>query len=308
MTTHRTRLRLNQGIAGVFYLAHNLAEALGTFADEGLEVEVSTSVLGAPIGLLGMGEADLVIGGPMRTLRLEANENTRLINFCSSVRASPWLLFGRRPDPGFTLDQLVGARVIDFIEAPTPLMSLRYLLRQAGINPGAVSFITDLSMTEGVAAFEAGRADYLLHSLHTAQPLVDRGKAHPVMDLAVTLGPVPWSTYFTLPEIIESRRDDLDAFTRAIYRAQRWLRASPAKEIVRLAAPFYPDFNQAMLTRIVTHYLGNGIWPADPLVPREDLDRFQTVLFDVGWIAKRVPYENQVDTGFAERAIAAVGR
>jgi NitT/TauT family transport system substrate-binding protein len=307
MTTH-TRLRLNQGIAGVFYLAHNLAEALGTFADEGIEVEVSTSVLGAPIGLLGKGQADLVIGGPMRTLRLEANENTRLINFCSSVRASPWLLFARRPDPDFALDQLVGATVIDFNEAPTPLMSLRYLLRRAGVNPGAVSFNSDLSMTEGVAAFEADKADYLLHSLHTAQLLVDRGKAHAVTDLAAALGPVPWSTYFTLPEIIEQRREDLDAFTRAIYRAQRWLQASPAKEVVRLAAPFYPDFDEVMLTRIIGYYLGNGIWPADPLVPREDIDRFQDVLFDVGWIARRVPYENQVDTGFAERAIAAVGR
>src|SRR4051812_45276727 len=106
-----TRLRLNQGIAGIFYLSHVVAEALGSFADEGLEVELSTSTLGAPIGLLGAGEADLVIGGPMRTLRLEANENTRLINFCSSVRASPWLLLGRQPDTGFVLDQLVGATV-----------------------------------------------------------------------------------------------------------------------------------------------------------------------------------------------------
>lgn len=308
MPMRRTRLRLNQGIAGVFYLSHVVAEALGSFADEGLEVEVSTSVLGAPIGLLGMGEADLVIGGPMRTLRLEANENTRLTNFCSSVRASPWLLLGRRRDPGFILDQLVGATVVDFIEAPTPLMCLRYLLRRAGINPGAVRFITNLSMTEGVAAFEAGEGDYILHSLHTAQTLLDRGKAHPAMDLATALGPVPWSTYFTLPEIIDSRRDDLDAFTRAIYRAQRWMQASPAKEIVRLIGPSYPDFDEAMLTRIITHYLGNGIWPPDPLIPREDLDRFQDILFDVGWIARRVPYENQVDTGFAERAIAAMGK
>src|SRR5262245_61512965 len=209
-----TRLRLNQGIAGIFYLSHVVAEGLGSFADEGLEVEVSTSALGAPIGLLSMGEADLLIGGPMRTLRLEANENTRLINFCSSVRASPWLLLGRGPDPGFDLGQLVGAAVIDFIEAPTPLMSLRYLLRRAGINPGAVRFITNLSMTEGVAAFAAGEGDYILHSLHTAQTLLDSGKAHPVVDLATTLGPVPWSTYFTLPEIIDARREDLDSFTR----------------------------------------------------------------------------------------------
>ncbi|MBI3964733.1 MAG: ABC transporter substrate-binding protein [Chloroflexi bacterium] len=302
-----TRLRLNQGIAGVFYIMHNIAQEIGAFEQEGLEIQTSTSELGAQVGLLDRGEVDLTIGGPMRTLRLQANEGKLLVNFCSAVRASPWMLLGRTREPELTPNRLVGKNVIDFKEAPTPILCLRYWLRQGGVQPEQVHFRNDLSMPDAVTAFLAGEGDYLLHSLHSVQPLLDSGQAHVALDLATALGGIPWSTYYATPATMAAKREELDAFTRAIYRAERWLHGHGAAEVARLVGKYYPHFDEGTLTRAIAYYQGNEIWPRDPLVPREDIDRFQDVLFDSGWISRRVPYEDQVDTGFAERAVKALG-
>lgn len=300
-------LRLNQGVAGVFYLPHFVARELDTFRDEGLTVEILTSFYGRQWPMLESGGADLTIGGPMRTMRLQAEEGKRLVNFCAAVRANPWYLVGRRPEPRFAWADLVGRTVIDFADAETPALCFRWLLQQHGIGPDQVTLLRGLGTAAELAAFRGGQGDYLMHSLHTAAPLAAAGEGTLIQELATPTGPVPWSAYAALPATLAARRAELEAFTRAITRALRWLATHPAGEVATLVARHYPAFTTPVLADAIGRYQATGLWPRDPLVPRADLEHFRTILLATGWLPRSVPYEDQVDPSFAAQAVAALG-
>jgi NitT/TauT family transport system substrate-binding protein len=300
-------LRMNQGVAAIFYLPHVVAQEIGAFGVEGLTVEFMTSFYGRQWGLLERGEADLTIGGPMRTMRRQSEEGKRAVNFCAAVRANPWFLVGRRPEPGFTFANLVGRTVIDFADAETPGLCFRWLLQQHGIGEDQVTLLRGLGTAREVEAFRAGHGDYLMHALHTAAPLVAAGHGHLVQDLATPTGPIPWSAYAALPETIAARRAELEAFTRAIGRALRWIAGRPAAEIAARVIRHFPSFTPPVLADTIGRYQALGIWPRDPLLPRADYERFRAILLATGWISRPVPYEDQVDPTFAEQAIAALG-
>lgn len=300
-------LRMNQGVAGVFYLPHFVALEIGAFRDEGLAVELITSFYGRQWPLLERGEADLTIGGPMRTLHLQAEEGKRGVNFCAAVRANPWYLVARQPEPDFTFASLVGRTVIDFHDAETPGLCFTWLLRQHGIGPDQVTLLRGLGAQREIEAFRAGQGDYLMHSLHTAMPLAAAGEGFLVQELATPTGPVPWSAYAALPDTLRTRRAELEAFTRGIGRALRAITAWPAAELAALVARQYQTFDLPVLAEAIGRYQALRLWPRDPLLPRADLEHFQDILLAAGWISHRVPYEDQVDTSFAQQAIAALG-
>lgn len=301
------RLRLNQGAAAIFYLPHFAAQELGAFRDEGLTVEFVTSAYGQQWSVLAGGGADLTVGGPMRTMRLQAEEGKRLVNFCGAVRANPWYLVGRRPDPPFSWSSLVGRTVIEFADAEPPGLCFRWLLRQRGIGLDRVKWLRGLGTSREVEAFGAGQGDYLLHSLHTAAPLVARGQGTLVQELATPTGPVPWSAYAAFPATLRARRAELEAFTRAITRALCWIAAHPAREAAALVSRYLPDFTEPVLADAIDRYQGLGLWPRDPMIPRADFEHLRSILLMTGWLPRPVPYEDQVDTTFAEDAKAAVG-
>lgn len=297
-------LRMGQSLAAVFYLPHLVAQELGAFRDEGLTVEFVTS-FGQQWALLERGVVDLAIGGPTRNMELQAREGRRIVNFCAALQANTWFLIGRRPALDFTWADLVGRTVIGFADAPQGTC-LRWLLLQHGIGLGQVTLIGGLDTARELEAFRAGQGDYLLHSLHTAAPLVATGEAAVIRELATPTEPVPWSLYATLPDVARTRRAELEAFTRAIARALRWVAAEQASSVAALLVHYFPDWTLASLTDVIGTYKPLNIWPRDPLIPRAEWEHYNEILLATGWLPRPVAYEDQVDASFAEQAMAAL--
>lgn len=299
------RLRLKQSVAAVFFLPHYVAQELGAFRDQGLTVDLTTSFYGQQWAALESGEADLTAGGPMRTMWLQAREGHRMVNFCLAARANPWYLVGR--NPSFAWPALVGGTVIDFSDSPTPRHCFLWVLQQQGIRADQVTLLSGLGTAREVEAFRAGQGDYLLHSLHTAAPLVVRGVGVLAQELATPTGPVPFSAYATLPAILSSKEAELEAFVRGIARALRWIAAHPAEDLARLVAHHFPDFTRPVLADAIARYQALNLWPIDPLIPQADFEHFRSILLATGWLPRPVPYEDQVDTSLAARATSALG-
>jgi NitT/TauT family transport system substrate-binding protein len=301
-------LRLNQGSAVVFYLPHYIGLELGLFRKEGLEVEVVTSAYGQQWSVLERGEADVTIGGPMRTLWLHARQGKELTNFCAAVRTTPWYLVGRRAEPSFSLDRLVGKTVVEFSAAETPGLCFRWALQQAGIREQDVRRVTGLGTSAELAAFQTGQGDYLLHPLDTAAPLVDAGQGHLVLDLASLTGAIPWSTYAAQPALLKDRGEELIGFTRVIGTALRWLNEQPAADIATLSARYFEGYPRHVLEGIIQRYQELRIWPVSPVIERADFEHFCAMLVSTGWLPYVVPYGDQVDEAIAMKALDPAGR
>jgi len=294
----------------VYFLTHFVAKRLGYFDAEGVDVQFVWADPGNYLAKSGQipavlkGEADFTIGGPMVTMKMQAEGTANLVNFCAVVQKNPWFLVAREPVDAFEWSMLEGKTILDIGAITTATFSLRWILKQEGVTANIIE--TGEGEATAMDAFIAGKGDYAFHSLHAFGPYIADGEVFVAKDLASRNGDVPWSAYIALPKTLEERKADIEAFMLAITRAQQWLASASVAEIAALVAPDYPDYPGAGLIEAIDRYKAMGLWPTDPLISRADFERFRGMLIDVGWFSTAVPYEDQVPASLARDAIATL--
>ena len=305
----RRALIVMETFHSLFYAPHAVALHRGCFADEGLDVTVQTAGGGrTTVTALLDGSVDISLGGIMRSLALADGDGRRLPHFAEVNSRNGFFLLGRGPRERFAWSDLEGKEVISFAEAPTPWQSMLTVLRREGVDPARVRITRDLPVAEAVAAFRAGRGDFLEQGQPVTEQLLADGSAVLVASMGEATGPVPFSSYMTTPAFLENERPVLERFVRALYRAQRWMAGTTAREIASLIAPAFPDIEPDIRERAVDRYLRQGTWARDPLIRRPGYEYLQRILLDGGFIRRSHAYEHLIDTTVAEAAMAAVDR
>ena len=298
------RLDVMQPFHSLFYAPQFVAMGLGHFADEGLEVHVLTAGGGrTAVQALLDGTSRICLGGIMRSLDLADRTGRFLPHFAEVNSRDGFFLLAREPRPHFAWSDLVGRTVISFAEAPTPWQCMLTVLRREGVDPGRVTIVRDLPVDEAVAAFRAGRCDFLEQGQPVVEQLLAEGAAHLVASMGDATGPVPFSSYMTTPEFLGKEQEVVLAFTRAIYRTQQWMAAHSGAEIADVVAPAFPDIEPHIRTRVVERYHRQGTWARDPLIRRASFDYLQDILFTGGFIKRRHRYDDLIDTSVAQRVI-----
>lgn len=288
----------------LFYAPQWVALHGGHFAAEGLDVTVTTAGGGrTTTSTLIDGSTKISLGGIMRSLGLADSGGPFLPHFAEVNSRNGFFLVSRKPRPGFRWSDLAGKTVISFAEAPTPWQCLLTVLRREGVDPGSVTIKRDLPVAEAVAAFRAGRGDFLEQAQPTIEELLVEGAAHLVASMGEATGPVPFSSYMTTWETLRHDADLIGRFTRALYTAQRFIAGHDAKAIASVIAPAFGDIAPEMRERVVARYLRQGTWARDPICRRPGYEYLQTILLDGGFITKRQRYEDLVDTTIAERVV-----
>jgi NitT/TauT family transport system substrate-binding protein len=120
-------------------------------------------------------------------------------------------------------------------------------------------------------------------------------------------GPVPFTSYMTTPAFLRREPDVVARFTRAVYRTQRWLASHDAAAIAAAIAPTFPGIEAGRRERIVARFLRQDTWARDPLIRRPSYEYLQEILLAGGLIRRPHPYEELIDTAFAEAAVQAPG-
>jgi len=172
-------LRIIQRFHHLFYTPQFVVMHLGVLEHEGIRVDLTTATSAAELNdKLLTGEADLGLGGPIRTLELaERGSREQLISFLEVNSRAGFFLLARQPQPQFRWTDLVGRRLILFAEAPTPWLCLQHVLRRHGVDPQTIHVQPNLATAEAVAAFLRGEADYLEQSQPVTETLISSGQA-----------------------------------------------------------------------------------------------------------------------------------
>jgi NitT/TauT family transport system substrate-binding protein len=285
-----------------FYAPVAAGAALGHFAQEGLEVEVRAAAAYGKPAVAALLDGDLVItaSGLMRSFDLADRGGPVLVHFAELCQRNGFFLLARRPMPQLRWTDLVGRTVLGFAEAPTPWLCLLSVLRRNGVDPAAVRIERERPGPEAIAAFRAGHGDFLEQTQPVIEQLVDEGVGHVVAAMGEATGLLPFTSYMTTPAFLEKEGGAVAAFTRAVYRTQRWLRGRAAGEIAAALASTFPEVPAERLTRAVARYTAQDAWSHDPLIRRAGYDHLQQVLLDGGFIRAPQPYERLVDTAIAE--------
>jgi NitT/TauT family transport system substrate-binding protein len=289
-----------------FYAPMAAGVALGHFRDEGLDVSSpSAAAFGkGTIPALLDGDIEISLGGLMRSFELADRSGPIVVHFAEVCSRNGFFLLSRTPRPTFRWPDLIGKTVLSFAEAPTPWQCMLTVLRRHGVDPQAVRIERERPTPDAVAAFLAGHGDFLEQPQPVVEELIAAGAAHLVASMGEATGPVPFTSYMTTPAFLAREPDVIRAFTRAVYRTQRWLAGNRAPAIAAAIAPAFAATKPAILERAVGRYHEQGTWARDPLLRREGYDYLEEILLAGGFIGRGARYEDLVDTEIARQVMS----
>jgi NitT/TauT family transport system substrate-binding protein len=298
-------ITLSENFRALFYTPFYAAHAIGAYEAEKVEVRLRDSPDPSRTAAdLRAGRIDVMWGGPLRvSLTHAADPASDVVCFCDVVARDPFFIIGREPKPDFRPCDLVGPRFASVAEVPTPWICLQDDIRRDGADPAALDRTSGPTMAENAEALRDGRLDAVQVFQPYAEELLQSGTGH-LWHAAAGRGLTAYTTLVTRRPLLTSRRDELSAMVRAMYRSLRWLAATPGTEVARAVASFFPDLPAPVFAASIDRYRALGLYGSDPITRREGVERLQAAMRSGGVLDRDIPFGDMVDNSLAEAAVA----
>src|SRR3569832_1312196 len=266
------KIKLMENFRAVFYAPYYAIDALGFYADEGVDVELTSSKApGDAISHLADGTIDLTWGGPMRVMTAhDRDEQSPLLCFGEVVSRDPFFLIGNAST--FKLSDLARLRFATVSEVPTPWMCLQQDLRDAGIDPATIARIDGRTMADNYTALCEKKLD-VMQAFEPFASQADLDQAGTILYAASSRGPTVYTSFISTRSKVASHRDAFLAVTRALARMQRWLYAHSGAELAEVVVSFYPDVPREVLARSLQRYLVAGLWSHHTAMSKQGFER-----------------------------------
>ena len=236
------------GKAAFYYLPLTIAEQLGYFRAEGLDVTISdfaggSRALQAVVG----GSADVVSGAYEHTINLQPKGQI--------FRA--FVLQGRAPQiavgvstkamPGYrTINDLKGRKIGVSAPGSSTNMVANYVLAKGGLKPSDVSFIGVGTASGAIAALRSGQIDAMSNTDPVMTILTQAGEVKIIADTRtlkgtrdVFGGPMPAGCLYAPAEFLQRNPNTTQALANAMVRALKWIEKAGASDIIKTVPEAY---------------------------------------------------------------------
>jgi NitT/TauT family transport system substrate-binding protein len=234
--------------AALPYLPLTVAEQLGYFAAEGLELEITEapSMVRAQ-QLAAAGTADMVCGWVENTLALQVT-GPQFMAFVLMGRAPQFALgiSTKTMSAAKGLADLAGKKV-GIIAPSTPSHTVAYAaLSRAGVRLSEMGFVSVGTASGAVAALRSGQVDALCYSDPLITQLEQRGELRVLADtrtmrgtLQACGGDMPASCLYATPEFLQKHPGTTQAATHAIVHALKWLQTAGLSDLMKILPESY---------------------------------------------------------------------
>ncbi len=289
-------IRLMENFRAVFYAPYYATHALGFYQREGVEVELLTSdAPGDAVPKLLDNSIQVTWGGPMRVMKAhDQDRHSPLQSFCEVVSHDPFFLIGKRGAAPFRLADLTSKRFATVSEVPTPWMCLQQDLRDAGLDPAKLERFSDRAMTRNYHALAAGDID-VMQAFEPFVSMAEKDGAGDILYAASLRGPTAYTAFIATREACATYRNEFAAMTRATAKMLAWLYASPAEDLAKAVATFFPDIPADILVRSLGRYKDAGLWSRDIGMNQIGFMRLAQSLHSGGFIAQMPRYDECVE-------------
>lgn len=236
------------GKAALCYLPLTLAEQLGYFKAEGLEVEINDFSGGArALEAVVGGSADVVSGAYEHTINLQT-KGQLFQAFVLQGRA-PQIALGvsARSLPHYkSVADLKGKRIgVTAPDSSTSMMT-RLVLARAGLKPSEVSVIGVGTSSAALTALRSGQIDAICNIDPVMTMLEQKGEVRIVFDartlkgtLEVFGGSMPAACLYAPLEFVQKNPGVAQALTNAIVHALKWLQTAGASDLIKTVPETY---------------------------------------------------------------------
>jgi NitT/TauT family transport system substrate-binding protein len=276
-----------------FYSPLIATMAGGFLKAEGLEPKHSVSAPGksAIAGLMD-GSVHVAQSAPSASFGpLEQGKVPPALHFAQINEKDGFFLTGRSPDKAFSWDKLKGRRVL-VDHGGQPMAMFKYACFKRGLDFKDIVAVDAGSVDKMIAAFRGGEGDYIHLQGPGPQQLESDGVGHVVAAVGDAIGPCAFSSLAATREWLQS--DAARAFMRGYRKARAWLLATPAAEVAKAEAPFFPGTDPAVLAATIAAYQRLGNWSPHVEITRPAFDATLDIFQHAGLITRRYKYEDVV--------------
>lgn len=301
-----TPIKLVEVTHSLFYTPQYVAITQGFFEEEGLDIElIDGKGADKVMAALLSGEGDIGFMGPEASIYVyNQGRDNYAINFAQLTQRDGSFLVGREKDDNFTFDKLKGKSIIGGRKGGMPLMTLEYVLKKHGLEPGKdLEVRTDIQFDVMAGAFIGGEGDYVTLFEPVAATLEKEGRGYVVASIGEEGGYIPYTAYSATKEFIEKNPDIIQKFTNALYKAMVWVQEHSSEEIAEAVMPQFPDTDKEVLIKLVERYRDQDSWKPDLIITEEGFNHLMDIMELAGELDKRADYDKIVTTEFAKKAM-----
>lgn len=226
----------------LYYLPLTVAEQLGYFKTEGLDVSIvdfagGSRALQAVVG----GSADVVSGAFEHTVNMQ-HKGQRMRAFVLQGRA-PQIVLGINPKtmPNYkAVTDLKGKKIGVTAPGSSTNVMVNFILAKAGMKPSDVSIVGVGGGNGAIAAMRAGQIDAMSNLDPVITQLTRSGDLRIVADTRVVAeadrifgGPMPAGCLYAPQAFLDRHPNTTQALANAMVRASKWIQAAGPSDIVR---------------------------------------------------------------------------
>ncbi|MCD1257338.1 ABC transporter substrate-binding protein [Paenibacillus athensensis] len=303
----KTRVRIGEVTRSLFYAPQYVALSQGFFADEGLDVELTTTPGGdKTMTALLSGSIDVALVGSETSIYVyQQGADDPVINFAQLTQTDGTFLVGRKPDPGFDWPTLKGTTFLGQRKGGMPQMAGEFTLRKHGIDPAAdLKLIQNIDFANIASAFSSGTGDYVQLFEPQASIFEKEGKGFVLASFGVESGHLPYTVFMSKKSYINRNPDTVQKFTNAIHRAQRWVGEHRVEDIAAAVQPYFADTDAGIIQSVVKRYKEQSSYAADPIVDEAEWNNLLDVMTQAGELKQPAAWSVLVDNSFARKALA----
>ena len=291
------KLKVAEVAHSIFYAPQYVADSLGYFKDEGLDVEIflangADNVAAAVLS----GDANIGFCGSEATIYIYVNgENDYLVNFAGLTKKDGSFIVSRKKEDNFNLNNLKGKYIIGGRKGGMPEMTLEWILTKNGINPKKdLTIDTSIAFAAMAGSFIGGTGDYVSLFEPSAIALEKQNMGYVVASLGELGGEVPYTVYNTKKSYYESNKKDLEAFTRAIQKGLEYVPSHSGEEIAKVILKYFPDTSFDDLSKIIDRYKSIDSWYKTTFIEEENYNHVLEIIDNAGELKGNAPYKDLV--------------
>ena len=296
------KITLAEVTHSVFYAPQYVAMSEKIFEKHDLDVEIIlASGADKVMATLLSGDAEIGLMGPEASIYVYAQGKKDYgITFAQLTQKDGTFIMGREKIEDFTLADLSGKSILGGRRGGMPLMTLEFVLKEAGLNPkkddtsANINIRTDVAFAAMAGAFISGEGDFTTLFEPTASELELAGKGYILGSVGDYTDNVAYTCYQALKSYIDENDDQIVRFTKAIAESITWTLSHTAEEVALSIHQYFKETDIKVLTNAIQRYKDIEVWSKDPYLDEEEFIHLQNIIISSGELDKYMPYEKLV--------------
>lgn len=303
-TTDVTTIRLNEVTHSVFYAPMYLAEALGYFEEEKIEIELTNgggadSVMASVLS----GDSDIGFCGPEAALYVLVGGSSDVPTVVGQLtKRDGSFLVSRKAEPNFQWEDLKGKEILAGRKGGVPAMTFEYVLNNHNLKDGVdLTLNYDVAFNLMVSAFEAGTADYCTMFDPTAYEYEAAGKGYVVASVGEASGEVPYTCFIAKNSWLKKNGEVTEGFLRAITKAVKYINETPSATVAPYLSAYFEGVTVNSLAASIERYRNIDAWRTELSMTEDSFERLQDIIENAGELTRRAELDELVDNSYAKK-------